>query len=135
LKAGDIPFVKNIGIEQEKNELSLECKESVYNHMKTIHAGAQFTLAETQSGIFLLKLFPELEGEVTPLLRDAHIKYRRPAVQKITAYAAADEDAVQKFRSQLDKKGRASLKISVKIKDINDLLTSEAVFTWFIQKL
>ena len=67
IKATDIPFVNHIGIKDENNELSLEFKENVLNHIKTIHASAQFTLAETQSGLHLQKLFPELEGKVIPV--------------------------------------------------------------------
>jgi len=135
IKATDIPFVSHIGIKDEKNELSLEFKENVLNHIKTIHASAQFTLAETQSGIHLQKLFPELEGKVIPVLRDAQIKYKKPAQEKIIAFASADKDAINKFNTQIEKKGRGSLQINVEIKDINDVLTSQATFTWFVQVL
>ncbi len=75
MKATDIPFVKHIGIEKQNNELSLAFKNDVLNHIKTIHASAQFTLAETQSGLHLQSIFPELKGKVIPVLRDAQIKY------------------------------------------------------------
>jgi hypothetical protein len=42
LKATDIPFVKHIGIEEKNNELSLDFKNDVLNHIKTIHASAIF---------------------------------------------------------------------------------------------
>ena len=135
MKATDIPFVKHIGIEEENNELSLEFKEDILNHIKTIHASAQFTLAETQSGLHLQSLFPELEGKVVPVLRDAQIKYKKPAQEKIIAFSSADEEAIEKFRSQFEKKGRGSLQINVEIKDVNDLLTCQATFTWFVQAL
>jgi len=135
LKAIEIPFVKHIGIEEENSVVSLDFKEDVLNHIQTIHASAQFTLAETQSGLHLQGLFPELEGKVLPVLRDAQIKYKKPAQEKITAFSSADEDAIEKFRSQFEKKGRGSLKIEVEIKDINDLLTCQAAFTWFVQAL
>ncbi len=135
MKATDIPFVKHIGIEEENTALSLEFKEDILNHIKTIHASAQFTLAETQSGLHLQSLFPELEGKVVPVLRDAQIKYKKPAQKKITAFSSADEEGIEKFRSQFEKKGRGSLQINVEIKDINDLLTCQATFTWFVQAL
>ena len=135
MKATEIPFVKHIGIEEEKSELSLDFKEDVLNHIKTIHASAQFTLAETQSGVHLQGLFPELEGTVVPLLREAQIKYKKPAQEKIIAYASCDEDAVEKFKTQFDKKGRGLLQVEVEVKDINDVLTCQATFTWFVQAL
>jgi acyl-coenzyme A thioesterase PaaI-like protein len=135
LKATDIPFVKHVGIEEKNNELSLNFKENILNHINTIHASAQFTLAETQSGIYLQSLFPELEGKVIPVLRDAQIKYKKPAQEKIIAFASANEEAIEKFKGQFDKKGRGSLQIGVVIKDINDVVTCQATFTWFVQAL
>ena len=49
IKATDIPFVSHIGIKDKNNEFLLDFKEDVLNHIKIIHASAQFTLAETQS--------------------------------------------------------------------------------------
>ena len=135
IKATDIPFVNHIGIKDENNELSLDFKENVLNHIKTIHASAQFTLAETQSGLHLQKLFPELEGKVIPVLRDAQIKYKKPAQEKIIAFSSSDEEAIEKFKTQFGKKGRGSLQINVEVKDVNDVLTSQATFTWFVQAL
>ena len=135
MKATDIPFVRHIGIEEQNSELSLDFKNDVLNHIETIHASAQFALAETQSGIHLQKLFPELEGKVLPVLRDAQIKYRKPAQEKIIAFASTDAEDVAKFRSQFEKRGRASIQINVEVKDINGVLTSQATFTWFVQAL
>ncbi len=135
MKATDIPFVKHIGIQEQSNELSLDFKNDVLNHIKTIHASAQFTLAETKSGLHLQSLFPELEGKVIPVLRDAQIKYKKPAQEKIIAFSSVDEEAIMKFKSQFEKKGRGLLQIEVKIKDINDVLTCQATFTWFVQAL
>jgi len=65
----------------------LEYKNDVLNHIKTIHASAQFTLAETASGACLQEIFPELKGKAVPILREAKIKYSKPASKKICTYA------------------------------------------------
>lgn len=135
MKVTEIPFVKLIGIEQEKNNLSLRFDFKILNHIKTIHASAQFTLAETQSGLFLQELFPDLENKVIAVLRDSQIKFKKPAVEMITAYSKVSEDIIIKFKEQFTKKNRGTIQIEVDIKDINGLLTSQAVFTWFIQKI
>ncbi|MCK4671138.1 MAG: DUF4442 domain-containing protein [Candidatus Aegiribacteria sp.] len=41
------------------------------NHLQTIHASAQFTLAETASGEMLRIELPELVGKVVPIFRDS----------------------------------------------------------------
>jgi len=133
IKATDIPFVKYIGMKENNEELSLDLKKSVCNHVETIHAAAQFTLAETESGMRLQSLFPELEQKVIPLLREAQIKYKKPATQKIIAYSFVKEEDVEKFKQQFAKKGRALLQIRVEIRDSEDILTCEARYTWYVQ--
>ena len=135
MKVTEIPFVKLVGIEQKDNNLSLNFNDKVLNHIKTIHASAQFTLAETQSGIFLQELFPDLQNQVIPVLRDSQIKFKKPAFEKVTAYANTSDDIIVKFKEQFQKKGRATIQVDVEIKDINNILTSQATFNWFIQKI
>jgi len=133
IQATDIPFVKHIGLKEDNTQLSLDLKKSVCNHVETIHAAAQFTLAETESGMHLQSLFPELEQKVIPLLREAQIKYKKPATQKILAYSFVEEEDVKKFKQQFEKKGKALLKIRIEIRDIDDILTCEARYTWYVQ--
>jgi len=133
IKATDIPFVKHIGIKEKEGELSLELKRSVCNHVETIHAAAQYTLAETESGMHLQSLFPELEQRVIPLLREGKIKYIKPAARTITGHSFVEEEAVEKFKKQFTRKGRALLQIRVEIRDSEEVLTAEARFTWFVQ--
>jgi len=135
MKATDIAFVKLVGIKQDEKDVSLEYKDDVLNHIESIHASAQFTLAETQSGLHLQKLFPELEGKVIPVLRDANVKYRKPALKKIVAFASVDEENLTKFKEHFSKKGRGLIEISVDVKDIDCVCTSSAVFSWFVQKI
>jgi len=135
MKATDIAFVKLVGIEQDGDKLSLEFKDDVQNHIQTIHASAQFTLAETQSGLYLQKLFPELEGKVIPVLRDAKVKYKKPAFKKVVAFSHVEDEDIQKLQEQFLKKGRGSIEVSVEVKDVDGVCTMQAVFTWFIQRV
>lgn len=135
MKVTEIPFIKLLGIKQEDNTLSLNFNNKILNHVKTIHASAQFTLAETQSGLFLQELFPDLEKEVIAVLRDSQIKFKKPALEKISAYAKVSDDVILKFQEQLKRKNRGTIQVEVEIKDINGLITSQSTFTWFIQKI
>jgi len=135
MKVTDIEFVKLVGIKQIENQLSLEYKKDVQNHINTIHASAQFTLAETQSGLYLQNLFPELEGLVIPLLRESNMKYKKPALKSITAFASVKDEDKEKFLEQFSKKGRASLSVSVEVKDSDGVCTAQGTFGWFISKI
>ena len=135
MKASDIEFVKLVGIEQSEDSVSLAFKKNVLNHIESIHASAQFTLAETQSGLHLQKLFPELVGRVVPMLRESKIKYKKPALKSIVAFAKCSDEDIEKFQTLFAKKGRATLSVSVEVKDSDGVVTALSEFIWFVQKL
>jgi len=136
MDVSEIPFAKVVGIVSGTGgNLELPFSERVQNHLQTIHASAQFTLAESASGKELQDRFPELVGKVLPLLRGSQIKFRRPATQTIVAHPSVAQDAVERFRSQFAKRGRASIAVSVEVADIEGRVTSTGVFDWFVQAL
>lgn len=134
----DIPFNKFIEIavsDSDEMGLELEFKENLKNHLGTFHASAQFALAEACSGQLLQKQFPHLENSVVPVLRKSDIKFKRPAQSKILAKAAIDADSRIEFETQLEKRGRATIVVSVEIKDHEGTITMSGTYEWFIQKL
>ena len=131
-----IPFAKHIGIERkEECTLKLEPILTVQNHIQTIHASAQYALAETQSGLFLQMAFPELSDKVVGLLRGATVKYKNPAKTSIYAVASIVDRVKEKFLVSLIKKSRASVSVTVEVRDSNDVLTMLGEYNWFVQKL
>jgi len=125
----NIPFTKTVGIE---NGL-LKNVMKVQNHLGSIHAGAQFTFAETASGIYLSSHFPEYEGKIIPLLRESTIKYKKQALTTLSAESYVDKEGVEKFIAQLESKGRSTIVVHVKLKDVEGDVTCEGSFKWFIQ--
>jgi len=131
-----IPFARYVGIEKkEESRLKLEATEVVQNHIQTIHASAQFTLAETQSGLFLQLEFPELVGKVAGLLRSSSVKYKNPASTSIYASASIEEGVKEKCLKQLETKGRALISINTLLKDENDVVVMSGIFDWYIHKI
>ncbi len=131
----DIPFAQNLGLKKSTDGvLQLGFDDTVMNHLGTIAAAAQFSLAELASGEFLIHTFPELIGHVVPMLRDSRMKYRRPASSRISAHATATETAIVKFKNQYANKGRGLLLVSVEVKDDEGIVTSAGSFSWYIQK-
>ncbi len=132
----DIPFATHVGIKKkEEGTLMLLSTKIVQNHIQTIHGAAQFALAETQSGLYLRSLFPEYAEEVIPLLRGSTVKYKHPATTDIYAVAFVSDDIKEKFEAQFLKKGRASITLSVELRDSDEVVTMVGEFTWFVQKL
>jgi len=135
MRAADIPFAKFVGIEESKEGVSLPYKKELSNHLETLHAGAQYTLAETASGLLLQEVFPELRGKVIPILRESNIKYKKPANTKIRALVKVDDAKREKFSEQFLKKGRALLEVGVEVVDSGGSIVAYASFVWFIQKI
>ena len=131
-----IPFAQHIGIEyKDEGTLKLDSTDIVHNHLQGIHASAQFTLAETQSGLFLQQEFPELVGKVAGVLRGSTVKYKNPTTTSIYATATVEDSAKEKFLSQLERKGRAGISIIVELRDENEVITMVGTFDWFIHKI
>ena len=131
-----IPFAKHIGIEYKgEGTLKLDSTDIVQNHIQGIHASAQFTLAETQSGLFLQQAFPELVGKVAGVLHGSTVKYKNPATTSIHAIAILGDIVKEKFLSQLERKGRAGISITVELRDQNEVITMVGTFDWFIHKI
>ncbi|HEX2934472.1 MAG TPA: YiiD C-terminal domain-containing protein [Bacteroidales bacterium] len=133
----EIPFNHYIGI-KESNEpkylLMLEKSDDQLNHLGTMHASAQFSLAEATSGYFLLKAFGELATRVIPVVRKSELKFRKPAMGNIYSTADFAGTTPDKVREELNNSGRALVTVEAKIfDDQNQTLT--ATFEWFIQKI
>ncbi len=128
-----IPFVKHIGIEKkEEGTLKLKPTVRVENHIQTIHAAAQFALAETQSGLYLHTLFPEYRGKIIPLPRESRVKHQKPSTSTLTASAYVEEGVKEKFLIALKSKRRAIITVDVELRDENQVVTMRGDFTWFI---
>jgi len=132
----NIPFVSKIGLQKcAEGNLRLLYAEENSNHLKSLHAGAQFTLAETASGNYLQSNFPDLAPVVIPVLRDAQVKYKKPAMKDLKAYVSIKDEVRSKFFTQIGGKGRGLIALDVLLKDSDGITTFEGTFNWFIQKI
>ncbi|MEA2029530.1 MAG: PaaI family thioesterase [Campylobacterota bacterium] len=134
MKLTQIPYTKLTGVEEEGKSLTLAPHQDIHNHFGGIHAGALFTLAETQSGHYLQCCFPNHQDHVVAMVRDASIKYKLPATQKVYATATIDKEALDKFQSRFERKGRGGITVEVEIKE-EDKLIATASFLWYVQRV
>ena len=134
MEVTNIPFAKHIGIQRkEEGILKLEPTNVVQNHIQTIHASAQYALAETQSGLYLQKAFPTLDNKVIGLLRGSTVKYKHPATTTLTAYASVADEDKERFLTLFEKKGRASITVVTELRTEDGTITMQGEFNWFIQ--
>ena len=95
--------------------LFLSPAQGVSNHLGTVHAGAQYTLAESASADCLLSTFPELAAQVVPVLRSSQVRFRHPASTSVHASATVETESREKFSRQFERKGRGAIRRLFKI--------------------
>jgi acyl-coenzyme A thioesterase PaaI-like protein len=114
----------------------LEMAESplLLNHVGTIHASAQFALAEAASGEFLLQQLGEAKDGVFAVLRTSEVKFRKPAHGALGATARFVQGDGSTLAAEVASRGRALSSVLVEIADAQGVVTMTGQFDWFLQK-
>ena len=133
MKVTDLPFNRYLGLRSDGSVLTLPADPKYHNHLGTVHAGAQFSLAEAVSGQWLLDRFGDAAADYLAVVRHAEVKYRRPAAGELTATAHVSPEDAERFRDTLERRGRASIEVRVQVAGA-DGVTLEAAFEWFAQR-
>lgn len=112
----------------------LEMPESplLLNHLGSIHAGAQFALAEACSGAFLQR---HLDGQnqILAVLRTSDVKFRNPAHGCLRASAQFGGKLAELLSSQLAARGRTLASVLVEVSDTQGVITMNGCYHWFLQ--
>ena len=139
LKATDLAYNQALGIRNAPAEaahlLELPFVPLVQNHLGTVHAAAQFSLAEAASAECLQRHFGASIGQVFAVVRGVEVKYRRPAAGDLLAYGIPDEATRDGLIIELNGRGRAAAVILIDLKDRAGTLTFHGKFEWFISRV
>src|SRR6185312_14932825 len=96
VKATDLAFNQRLGLAAAPagaaHLLELSLTPALHNHLGTMHAAAQFALAEAASAECLQRHFGAALGEVFAVVRGVEVKYRRPATGDLLAFGAPDDN-------------------------------------------
>jgi acyl-coenzyme A thioesterase PaaI-like protein len=126
-------FMKIKKTDKEEYVFEIQDEPQYLNHLETVHASAQFALAEATSGQYLLEVFEEyMEKGVIPVVRSVEVKYKKPAKGAIFSHAAMNDKEIGKVKDNLNVKGRALLDVIVKVYDSDNEVTMLSKFTWFL---
>jgi len=112
----------------------LDNRTEYRNHLDTVHASAQFALAEATSGHFLLNEFSELT-DIVPVVRKVETKYKKPATGVVFSKAKFFETERNEVLETVSQRGKTLLKVEVSLFDENEMLIMQSVFEWFVTKL
>lgn len=139
MKATDLAFSRALGLRDAPagadHLLELPFSPLLHNHLGTMHAAAQFALAESASAVCLQRHFGAQAGEVFAVVRGAETKYRRPATGDLLAFGRPDDATRDHLLAELAARGRTSAVILVDLKDREGTLTFHGKFEWFISRV
>lgn len=137
MHATDLAINRTLGMQLASagNGHILEMPESplVLNHVGTIHASAQFALAEACSGEFLLQFLGVRQSQVFAVLRTADVKFRKPAHGVLRASARFADGVGESSLTELDSRGRALASVFVEVADAQGVVTMTGQYDWFLQ--
>lgn len=139
LKATDLAYNRALGIIDapagSEHLLELPFAPLVQNHLGTVHAAAQFSLAEAASAACLQRDFGATLGEVFAAVRGVEVGYRRPASGDLLAYGRPDDATRDGLLAGLNGRGRTKAVILIDLKDRSGTLTFHGQFEWFISRV
>ncbi len=131
-----LPFNRHVGIQSSTSEdclLEIPAGEQYLNHVGTVHAGAQLTLAEACSGEFLLQVLAH-ETDLAVVVRRVDAKFKKPAHGKVMAKINKALSVLDAPLAELAKKGRCLLSIHVDLYDQDGQHTLSSSFEWFLAR-
>jgi acyl-coenzyme A thioesterase PaaI-like protein len=135
----DIPFNRHLNIEKPAaiGAALLELNASAWhlNHIGTVHACVQLSLAEAASGEFLMQTMPGFKDQAVGVLRRVEAKFKNPMQGKIAARAVSTAAEMREATALLSAKGRAIIPVSVEVVDAGNRVGLHATFHWFIQMI
>ena len=139
MKATDLALNQLLGIVAAPvgadHLLEMPFTPRLHNHLSTMHAAAQFALAEAASAECLQRHFGASAGAVFAVVRGVEVKYRKPATAELLAFGTPSEDTLAQLISEVTTRGRSTAVILIDLKDRTGTLTLHAKFDWFISRL
>ena len=114
--------------------LELPADERLLNHVGTVHAAAQFALAEAASAECLQRAFPELADSVLAVVRRVDLRYRRAATGDLRAFGRLAEETASAVRAELAGRGQTFAAVEIELRDVADAVTFVGTFTWYVTR-
>lgn len=133
-----IPFHKYLNIKKADKTGSfvfkIEEQPEFLNHLGTIHACVQLSLAEATAGEFLLSQFYDLSSDLIPVVRKTEVKYHRPGKGELFSKAEFLSASRSEIIKELDLKNRVIIRVKVEVFDFESKRILSSIFDWFLTK-
>ena len=103
------------------------------NHVGTMYAGALFTLAELPGGALFLSSFDS--SRFYPIVRDAQIRFRRPAKTDVRVDVSISEEEVQRVQKETEEQGKCDFELESELRDENGEVVAISKIMYQLRKI
>ena len=138
MRPTDLAFNQSLGMRDAPagapHLLELPWSDLLRNHVGTVHAAAQFALAEAASAECLRRTFPELADRVLAVVRRVDLRYRQAATGDLLAFGELAGEKAAEGRAELARRGQALLAVNVELRDAAGATTFVGTFTWYVSR-
>ena len=134
----DLPYNDFIGLmDADEDGYLLELPESdkYLNHLKTVHAGALFSLAEASSGKYLLNKFADIKFPIIPMLRKSSVKYSKAVKGAVRSKGKLLGNRKEFIIAELNDKSRTLIGVEITLYSEKNEKIMTSVFQWFVTKV
>ncbi len=129
-----IPFAQMIRLQKGEGDylFCLPAHQDYTNHLGTVAAAAQFSLAEFASGQWLLNTFPEWAEQVVPMLRNSQVKFNQATTGSIYAKVNVSKETELQVALELKQLKRSKCTIPVKVMNDQGHIVMSGNFEWIL---
>ncbi len=133
-----VPFANHVGVKlisiaDGKATAELDQRGEVSNHIKSMHAGAMFTLGEAASGAAMAGALAPVILDMRPVAATAQIAFKKVAIGTLTAHATSSRpgaDLMQAIRET----GKVAFDVTVDIRDSSGDTVVEMTVNWYVSE-
>lgn len=102
------------------------------NHIGTLYAGALFTLAEIPGGALFLTSFDV--QRFYPLIKEMHLRFRRPATSDISVEARLESSEIERIQIEAERDGKAEYRLELQLRDTAGEVVAETSALYQLRK-
>ena len=129
-----IPFAQMIRLQEGEGDylFCLPAHQDYTNHLGTVAAAAQFSLAEFASGQWLLNTFPDMAEQVVPMLRNSQVKFNQATTGSIYAKVNVSKETELQVALELKQLKRSKCTIPVIVMNDQGHVVMTGHFEWIL---
>jgi acyl-coenzyme A thioesterase PaaI-like protein len=131
-----VPFANHVGVRLEEigdgtASATLEQREAVSNHIKSMHAGAMFTLGEAVSGAAMAGALAPVILDMRPVAATGQIAFKKVALGTLTARARTSRPGAE-LMAEIESAGKVAFDVAVEITDSAGDVVVEMTVNWYV---